>query len=161
MPDFRWVGVRILKNALYPLIDRRNKIDSFFVEGQPPELRSWWQWEITMAERLDVSKVLLWLENDEFGLSPGKQKSMGVLPAPSEIPVNEFVVQTDHLQRSVTALTRAMMMLPQDFLLCCWKARISVLAVQNISKSYFLSWWQWHWWQWHCCTTLSPLCVFV
>ncbi len=47
---------------------------------------------ISIAERFNVSEVLLRLDDDEFGLSSDKESDMegievhGYLPAPSEIP---------------------------------------------------------------------------
>ncbi len=49
-----------------------------------------------MAERFDVCDVILRLENNEFGLSSGKQSDLegveahGYLSAPTEIPVSEI-----------------------------------------------------------------------
>ncbi len=74
-----------------------------------------------MAERFDVSEVILRIENDEFRLSSGKEIDLevyGYLPVPSEITVSEIgcADQPSHSAQCmlVTALIRAM---PQGF--CC------------------------------------------
>ncbi len=73
-----------------------------FVEGEPPDLRTVLVnvevhstlvklWDIAMAERFDVSEVILRLQNDEFsGCHLVKVYGYQLLSAPSKIPVIEI-----------------------------------------------------------------------
>ncbi len=69
------------------LFERTTILTIFLLRESPKSYVQWtlkftshvWQWEIAMAERFDVSEVLLRLENNEFGLSSGKKSGMPAL----------------------------------------------------------------------------------